>query len=157
MIDMQIIAEFRVVGRPAPQGSKNYMGKGRFMETSPHVKAWRNDVRNAAMAHFGEALVDGPIFTHYAFMFQRPKNHYVSSNPDKPLKADAPYWHTNSPDKDKLERATNDAMTGVVWIDDKQVAGTLSQKFYIDIHDQPGAIIRVCRLTGRSPVSLVNV
>lgn len=152
---MQIVTEFRVVGRPAPQGSKNYMGKGRFKEQSPHVAAWRNDVRNAALQHFGEALIDGPIFTHIAFLFRRPKNHYVSGNPGKPLKADAPFWHINSPDRDKLERATNDALTGAIWIDDKQVAGTLSQKFYVE--DQEGAIIRVCRLTERHPISLTNV
>lgn len=154
---MQIITEFRVAGRPAPQGSKNYMGKGRFIEQSPHVKAWRNDVRTAAMAHFGEALVDGPIFTQVAFLFSRPKCHYISSKPERGPKPDAPFWHTSSPDIDKLERATNDAMTGVIWIDDKQVAGTLSQKFYVDHGEQQGAIIRVCRLANTSPVSLLNL
>lgn len=154
---MQIITEFRVVGRPAPQGSKKPTGNGGFMEASKYVDAWRNDVRAAAMAHFGEALIDGPVFTMLAFLFNRPKCHYVSSNTDKPLKADAPFWHTSSPDIDKLERATNDAMTGVIWVDDRQVAGTLSQKFYIPHHESQGAIIRICRLTETMPVSLTNV
>jgi Holliday junction resolvase RusA-like endonuclease len=128
---MELIARFTVVGRPAPQGSKSYLGKGCFKEQSPYVKAWRNDVRNAAMAAFGDAqAVTGPVFTSVTFLFARPKVHHIGSNPDKPLKASAPYWHTSAPDRDKLERATNDALTGVIWKDDSQVAGTFSRKIY---------------------------
>ena len=151
---MRIITEFRVAGRPAPQGSKSYLGKGRFKEQSPHVAAWRNDVRNAAVNRCGEALIAGPVMTQIAFLMLRPKNHYVSSNRDRPLRADAPFWHTSTPDRDKLERATNDALTGVIWIDDSQVAATLSQKFYVGEHE--GAIIRVYSLEGREPISLIN-
>lgn len=143
---MQLIAQFNVVGRPAPQGSKSYLGKGRFKEQSPHVAAWRNDVRNAASAAFGEAPIAGPVFTEIVFLFNRPNCHYTSNNPDRPLKANAPYWHTSAPDRDKLERATNDALTGVIWVDDSQVSATLSQKIYTTCPS--GAIIHVYRLAG---------
>jgi len=153
MSDLPIITEFRVLGRPAPQGSKVSLGRGRFKEQSPHVHNWRNDVRAAAEQHYnGEALLDGPIFTQMAFLFRRPNNHYVSSNRDKALKSDAPFWVTKTPDKDKLERATNDALSGVIWTDDCRVAATLSQKFWVEDHE--GAIIRVCLLTGRNPLSI---
>jgi Holliday junction resolvase RusA-like endonuclease len=153
---MQIITEFRVVGRPAPQGSKTPLGRGRFMEQSPHLKNWRNDVRNAAMQHYnGEALIDGPIFTQIAFLFRRPNNHYRSNNPARPLKDDAPFWHVGTPDNDKLQRATNDALTGVIWTDDCRVAATLSQKLYTE--DAEGAIIRVSLLTSHSPLSPLNL
>lgn len=150
---MKLIASFNVVGRPAPQGSKTYLGKGRFKEQSNHVAAWRNDVRNAASAAFDEAPVAGPIFTEMVFLFSRPKSHYVSNNPYRPLKANAPYWHTRSPDRDKLERATNDAITGVIWCDDKQVASTLSQKIYTGAPG--GAIIQVYSLTERELVQFL--
>lgn len=149
---MELITSFQVVGRPAPQGSKTYFGNGRFREQSPHLSAWRNDVRNAASAAFGEALAGGPIFTEIIFFFSRPKCHYVSNNPDKPLKATAPYWHTSAPDCDKLERATNDALTGVIWVDDSQVAGTLSQKIYS--RSPSGAAISVYRLTAEELVKI---
>ena len=152
MIASQVIAEFRVAGRPAPQGSKVSLGRGRFKEQSPHVANWRNDVRSAASAHYGEALIDAPVFIQMAFLFRRPNNHYISSNRDKPLKHDAPFWVTKSPDLDKLERATNDALTGVLWADDSSVAGILSQKFWTE--ENEGAIIKVCLLNGSSPLSL---
>jgi crossover junction endodeoxyribonuclease RusA len=152
---VELIARFTVVGRPAPQGSKSYLGKGCFKEQSPYVKAWRNDVRNAAMAAFGDAqAVTGPVFTSVTFLFARPKVHYVGSNPDKPLKASAPFWHTSAPDRDKLERATNDALTGVIWKDDSQVAGTFSRKIYDA--DFPGAYISVWTLSNSDNLAQVS-
>jgi len=153
---MDLITKFSVVGRPAPQGSKTYLGKGRFREQSNHVAAWRNDVRNAASAAFGEALINGPILTEMVFMFSRPKCHHVSNNYDRPLKADAPFWHTSAPDRDKLERATNDALTGVIWVDDSQVAATLSQKIYAEPAAPSGAIIHVYRLSDEDLIQLAN-
>lgn len=153
---MDLIASFGVVGRPAPQGSKTYLGKGRFKEQSPHVAAWRNDVRNAAAVAFGEALIDGPILTEMVFMFARPKCHHVAGRIDRPLKADAPFWHMSAPDRDKLERATNDALTGVIWIDDSQVAATLSQKVYSEPGAPSGALIKVYRLDGSEMARLAS-
>lgn len=146
---MQLITSFAVVGRPAPQGSKTPLGKGRFKEQSPHLQPWRNDVRNAAMQAFGEALIAGPVFTEIVFMFARPNVHHVSSKPDRPLKSTAPFWHTIMPDRDKLERATNDALTGVVWVDDCQVCGTLSHKIYAEPGIASGALIRIYLLQGQ--------
>lgn len=153
---MDLITRFQVVGRPAPQGSKTYLGKGRFKEQSNHVAAWRNDVRNAASRAFGEALADGPILTEMVFMFARPKCHFVSSNPDNPLRTNAPFWHTSAPDRDKLERATNDALTGVIWVDDSQVAATLSQKIYAEPNTPSGALIHVYRLSSDELIMLAN-
>lgn len=153
---MQLIASFSVVGRPAPQGSKTYLGRGRFKEQSPHVAAWRNDVRNAAGKAFGEAVVTGPVFTEMIFMFNRPKCHHVSGNLEKPLKPASPFWHTSAPDRDKLERATNDALTGVIWADDSQVAATLSQKIYAEPGVPGGALIYVYLLTGKEVLTTLS-
>lgn len=153
---MQLITRFAVVGRPAPQGSKSYLGRGRFKEQSPLLDAWRFDVRKAAESVFGEALVAGPLLTEMVFMFSRPKCHHVSSNPSKPLRSDAPFWHTTAPDRDKLERSTNDALTGIVWQDDSQVAATLSQKIYAEPGAASGAIIHVWRLTDQDLAELVK-
>lgn len=151
---MERIASFSVVGRPAPQGSKSYLGKGRLKEQSPYVAAWRNDVRNAASLAFGEAPVRGPIFTEITFIIARPKCHHIANDPARPLKSTAPFWHENEPDRDKLERATNDAMTGVIWVDDSQVAAALSQKIYAEPGVASGAIICVYMLTGKEVLTL---
>lgn len=94
--------------------------------------------------------------TEMIFMFARPKCHHVAGKIDRPLKDDAPFWHTSSPDRDKLERATNDAMTGVIWVDDSQVAATLSQKIYIEPGMPSGALIRVYRLDSDELIMLAN-
>jgi len=144
---LELIASFFAAGRPAPQGSKSYLGKGRFTEQSPHLKSWRHDVRHAASEHVGEALFGGPILVQYTFVFHRPKNHYRSSKPDRGLKDNAPAWVDKAPDLDKLERSTNDALTGVVWVDDSQVVATLSQKRY---GDRQGAFIRLFSLPNKA-------
>lgn len=142
---MILVTKFDVVGLPAPQGSKAYLGKGRFRESSKHLPAWRNDVREAAGKAFGEALINGPVFTYIEFRFPRPKNHYVNNDPSRDLKSTAPRWHFsyNGPDLDKLQRGTNDALTGVIWVDDGQVAGGVSTKVY----GGSGATIAVYSLT----------
>ena len=143
---LQLITSFFVAGRPAPQGSKISLGRGRFKESSPYLDAWRNDVRNAASKHFGEALIDGPVLAEYIFMFKRPKNHYISNNPDRPLKHDAPFWVAKMPDLDKLQRSANDALTGVIWVDDSQVVATLSQKRFTMVGACEGAYIHISSL-----------
>jgi Holliday junction resolvase RusA-like endonuclease len=140
---LQLITSFFVAGRPAPQGSKVSLGRGRFKESSPYLDAWRNDVRNAASKHFGEALIDGPVLAEYIFLFRRPRNHYVSNNPDNDYKKTAPIWVAKTPDCDKLQRSTNDALTGIIWVDDSQVVATLSQKRFQVVNDCEGAFIRI--------------
>lgn len=112
--------EFWTPGRPAPQGSKKSYGKGRMVEMSKYVKPWRTAVTLAAsqaMAYHGHDLLDGPLRLRVAFYVARPK---------KP-KFDQP---ATPPDLSKLVRATEDALTGVVWVDDARVTSCLAEKFY---------------------------
>lgn len=147
---MQLVTSFEVIGRPAPQGSKVSLGRGRFKESSKYLDAWRNDVRNAALQSFGEALLCGPVFTSMVFKFPRPKNHYISNNPSKDLKPNAPCWHTSTPDIDKLFRSTNDALTGAIWVDDCWVAASLGSKEYVN--GPGGALISVYLLDKEEPL-----
>jgi Holliday junction resolvase RusA-like endonuclease len=151
---VQLATRFEVVGRPAPQGSKVSLGKGRLKESSKYLDTWRNDVRNAGLTAAGEALLRGPVLVEIVFMIARPKNHHVSGDPSRPLKENAPFWHTSTPDKDKLERSTNDALTGVVWVDDCQVAATLSQKIYVEPGASGGALISIWLLDDQELLQL---
>jgi Holliday junction resolvase RusA-like endonuclease len=150
---LQLVTSFFVAGRPAPQGSKVSLGRGRFKESSPYLDAWRNDVRNAASKHFGEAPLFAPVLVEYIFVFPRPKHHYVANDPSRPLKKDLSFWVTKTPDLDKLQRSTNDALTGVVWVDDCRIAATLSQKCF---GKGPGAFIRVYALDDHSETLLLS-
>jgi hypothetical protein len=56
------------------------------------------------------------------------------------------------PDLSKLARSTEDALTGVAWVDDSRVAQYVRLgKHYartgaLDVLDAPGAVIRIWRL-----------
>jgi Holliday junction resolvase RusA-like endonuclease len=144
---------FRVNGRPAPQGSKRYLGrpggKGIVVESSKKVEPWRADVRAAAEKAVADLFDDldeavfakgVPVAVQIAFGLPRPKSHYgTGRNADK-LKDNAPAYPTGKPDLDKLERAVLDALTGVVWADDSQVAHLSTSKIY---DPTPGAVVYV--------------
>lgn len=117
-----------VHGRPAPQGSKSFKGrgtsgKGVMVEASKHVKPWRTDVKHAALAATpdGFELLDGPLAVSMVFTFPRPKGHYGTGRNAGVVKASAPPRPAGIPDLSKLARSTEDALTGVVWVDDARV------------------------------------
>ena len=133
--------EFEVPGKPRPQGSKRHVGKGRMIESSPYVAAWREMV--ACMAH--QEMQRNkltchpkgvPIIVYARLYFERPACHFKKSG----LKSDAPLFHAQKPDVDKVSRAILDGLTGIVFADDSQV-------IRLDVHknwyDRDYTIIRV--------------
>lgn len=127
--------QFWVGGLAAPQGSKNPWGG----ESSKQLKPWRNDVKAAATAAMGsETPSFGPIDLVCHFVFQRPKAHYGTGGRAEILKESAPLFVVKQPDLDKLIRAIGDALTGVVYRDDAQIASLHTTKSY---GDRPGVLI----------------
>lgn len=104
---------FWAPGLPAPQGSKRHVGNGVMIESSKHVKPWRESVkwaaREAADAS-GWVMADGPVVLSVVFLFLRPKNHYGAGKNSGVLKKDAPIYITRTPDLSKLIRSTEDAL-----------------------------------------------
>lgn len=112
---------FTVQGRPVPQGSlRAFKAKSGAVVTpqQPKVLKWRADIR-AGINDLGVEPSGSAFHVDVAFSFRRPNNHHTSKGF---LKTGAPRYHTQAPDVDKLLRAVLDALTGVVWHDDKQVA-----------------------------------
>jgi crossover junction endodeoxyribonuclease RusA len=124
-----------VPGRPAPQGSKRYLGAGRAIEMSKYVGAWRDDVRTACVRLWeGRAPLDGPLVLEVEFVRARPLSAPKRSTPSA----------TGAPDLSKLVRSTEDAITSAgVWRDDSRVVATLSWKRLAEIDETPGARIRI--------------
>lgn len=75
-------------------------------------------------------IYSGPVFLRINYVFKRPLYHFVGRNRQKLLKQDAPVWHTKTPDLDKLDRGILDCLTGVAYLDDKQVYKLDSTKLY---------------------------
>jgi Holliday junction resolvase RusA-like endonuclease len=149
MITKRIALEIDVFGRPAPQGSKRHVGKGVMVESSKHVKPWRDDVKAAAEYALPDdwTPLDGPLVVVMVFTVAKPL-----SAPKRRLT-----WPCRLPDLSKLVRSTEDALTAAgVWADDARVVEyQRTAKVYpgedeYALH-RPGARIIIATLTEDTP------
>ncbi len=132
---------FHVTGIPAPKGSFTRMPNGAMLPAGTAASRkkgadWRNDIRRTALETMGERLPSrGPIRLMCEFQLPYP----VSSI----RKYQMGWWpHIKQPDVDKLLRMLFDALTGIVWADDSQIAFVNCNKVYA-WNDRPGAHIIV--------------
>ena len=133
--------DLRVLGVPAPQGSKTRMPNGRIIEGSSATgrakhRAWRTAVAEAA-AHAmttRDAPLDGPLQLAVEFRLPRP----ASARKGK-------MWADRKPDIDKILRSTLDGLTdGGLIADDARVVYVSASKALADLSDPwTGAVIRL--------------
>ena len=133
-----------MLGKPAPQGSKSYVGRGVMIEASKRCKPWRQHVKNAALETLPDgwyAMMGKPISVSVTFIFARPKGHFRTNGELKPK---APMHCTaRIGDVDKLSRAVLDGLTEICFNDDAQVTSLIAQKRYASRNEQPSAIITI--------------
>ena len=113
--------DFWVEGEPAPQGSKSYVGDGRFIESSKKVAPWRAAVAKA-VALLGEVeQFSGPVVVEVVFYLPRPKS--VRR-----------LWPTVPPDTDKLCRSLGDGLSinASLLSDDSIIVRWEAEKRYAD-------------------------
>ena len=140
-IQMFYGVSFEVHGIPKPGGSK----RGFFNKYTKRVQIvdackngdWKADVKRAAMEAYAGPLLDELIDVDMTFFLLRPKGHFNSKGQVKPNAPEAP---GTKPDVLKLARSTEDALTGIVWIDDSRTVTLTLRKRY---GPKPGAIIRI--------------
>lgn len=126
--------EFRVIGLPAPQGSKKII-RGRLIEASGEkLRKWRKAISDACQQFGDSDIVLSPVGVDVEFYLPRP----ASVKQSKRALPIVP------PDLDKLLRGLLDGIgqSGVVWKDDSQVVEINAKKLYADGVD-PGARIRI--------------
>jgi len=120
--------EFEVLGIPQPKGSmKSFVlkrpgQKPRAIVTNANrnTKAWELLVRFEAQQAWRERdLFLGPVAIGITFTFPRPVG-----------LAKRVRHHVTRPDTDKLARSVLDALTGIAYLDDKQVVDLLARKRY---------------------------
>ena len=122
--------KFTIEGTPRPQGSKSYVGRGIMVESSKYVANWRAYARLKATQECSTKLrIEKPnaVMVTATFYFDRPKKHFRANGT---LRDDAPAFHVARPDAEKLMRALLDAITGVCFHDDSQVAKQVIEKRY---------------------------
>lgn len=105
------------------------IGKRAVMtSTNKRLKSWRERVAQTARdVGWGGELIDGPVSVMMVFYVARPRSHFNA----KGLKANAPKLPASHVgDLDKLVRAIGDALTGVVWTDDRRIVSIVAEKHY---------------------------
>jgi Holliday junction resolvase RusA-like endonuclease len=134
---------FRIYGEPAPQGSKRYVGNGRFIEASAKLKPWRSAIRDAAVLAFSEFAFTEPVIVTVIFVM--PK-----------LKTVKRLWPSVAPDLDKLCRALGDGLSvdANIIADDSLIVGWVASKVY---GDTPGALVTIRLATEADHASLLDL
>ena len=133
--------ELRVIGTPAPQGSKSFKGMSKaghaiLVESSRAVKPWREAVVWAARENGSK--ISGPVVADMIFTLPKPK-----SAPKRRLT-----YPDKKPDLSKLQRSTEDALVTAGMIeDDARIISCLARKVFpgedADALDVPGCVIRL--------------
>jgi Holliday junction resolvase RusA-like endonuclease len=148
------VVEFTVRGIPVAQGSARAFIAGKVPKAraivvtdgsrvnSP-IGAWRAAIRTEAQRAMGDRdPFIGPVYLRLTFTLPRPKAHLRSGG--VLVKPTAPTWHSGSRgDLDKFTRAAFDALTGVCFGDDGQVASLEASKIY---GSKPGVTVAVTEL-----------
>ena len=137
---------FFVPGVPAPKGSSRAffvkkLGRAVITDANAKTRPWEQAIRaEAENARNGAPALTVPVRVRLVFRMPRPKGHY---NSEGALKLSAPELHGKKPDVDKLARCVLDALSGVAFVDDAQVAAIEAWKRFVKHGETPGADVEV--------------
>ena len=140
---------FFVSGIPAPGGSKRFVGFGKNTGRAILIDAAgeRNKNWRAVVALAGKQAMEQrplwqgvPLRVKMDFVMNRPQGHFNSKGA---LKPSAPFYHTKKPDALKLSRSTEDALTGIAWVDDASTAMLEVSKVYAGPGESTGCKITI--------------
>lgn len=109
-----------------------------MIETSRNLGRWRSAVAAAARAERVE-LTDGDIELRIVALWRRPASHYRSNGTLKPRAPDRPRYA----DCDKVCRSICDALAGIAYANDRQVAALSIERRWAVGDESDGAWISV--------------
>lgn len=101
------------------------------------VNQFKASVAYTARAHYKGPVLQGPVKLTLVFVMPRPQNMIWKT---KPMPRE---WHTKKPDKDNMEKAFKDALSGVIWRDDSQVCHGDVLKVVASGDEQPHVFARI--------------
>ena len=82
--------------------------------------------------------LNGPVAVSVEWVFPRPKDHFRTGRFKGLLKPSAPMLHDKRPDEDNLTKILYDAVNGIIFHDDSQVAVVLKKiKRYANTREIP--------------------
>lgn len=143
---------FTIVGNPKAQKRHRTYTKGKggrplpFARNVDPSKEDKADMLAQIMQYRPDAPWTGPVQVIVSWVFTRPKNHFRTGKHAGKLRSDAPICCDKKPDIDNLEKALLDALNGVFWLDDAQVAGVVKTKTYSDLPERPRTEVTLRKL-----------
>lgn len=132
--------KFEIPGRPLPL-SRPFYGKKVIFDKS------KKDKQNFAlqckyMAPFRP--LEGVLSLDLEFYFKRPKSHYRTGKNSHLIKDKFCEYHVNVPDLSNLIKFVEDALIGLFYKDDRQIAIINAVKYYCnEKHTEEKTIIRI--------------
>ncbi len=101
------------------------------------VNSYKATVRLAARDLGLIEPIDGPVRVDIDFYLPRPKRLMRRKDPPGAIP------HTAKPDRDNLEKATTDALKGLLWRDDAQICDGRVRKWYAEKDGVPRVEIEI--------------
>lgn len=138
------------IAQPRPRAVVAHGGKGARMhevtsiknpitgERKPHpIAAFKASVRHEARAAYDGPPLQGPLSVELVFVMPRPSSLFWKTRP-MPRQ-----WHTVKPDADNLIKSVLDALKGLCWRDDAQVARMVIAKQIANGEEQPSVSVSI--------------
>lgn len=138
-----------IPGEPIAQPRHKFriMGKGKaaipvpYIPKSHPVHAWKQAIALLYRANGGGPKIDeGPIEVSLGFVLLRPDSYTTKRGPN------GREWHDRRPDSDNLCKAVLDALKGIAWHDDSQIARLSIAKVMAAAGEPLGLWITVARI-----------
>jgi Holliday junction resolvase RusA-like endonuclease len=141
---------FFAAGVPASQGSKRLVrvrnsNRSIMLESSERVKPWRQTIAAVAQMH-AVPMHSGDVEMHIVCRWPRPQSHLRA---DGTVRDSAPARPSYA-DVDKLARAVCDALAGIAYRNDRQVASLSIQRVWARAGESAGAHIEIIDISGKS-------
>ena len=109
-------------------------------DAGKYTKRWQATVSSFALQAYRGIPTTEPVYLKAVFVMPYRKDNYGTGRNAGVLKATAPHYHISRPDRGKLVRALEDALTGIIWRDDSQVCLALVEKIY---GERPGVKLEI--------------
>jgi Holliday junction resolvase RusA-like endonuclease len=113
-----------------------------YLPMNAEVKAWKRQIAAFVRREYPRSmgLIEGPLFVSLEFFLPRPTALQWKKKEGPAL------WSIGTPDKDNLEKAVYDAITGIVWKDDAQICRSTTEKRIAALHQVPGVYLTITTL-----------
>ncbi len=112
-----------------------------YTPTKDPVNAFKAAVQLAASQAYRGPPLSGPLSVKTVFVFPRPKSKIWKKRP-MPRE-----WHVGKPDRDNLMKSFQDALNGLLWVDDSQICDGPPQKFIAAGDEQPHVEVEIIPLS----------